>query len=225
MADAIRPQKRDGLGDAIVAGADYYVQDKRQFVGNCVLWWGPDNQGYVCELDKAGVYKGADITDLRDTDVPWPVDVVRASVVQHVRAEGLQRAVRARQQSEPAPPAAPPREMRRASDGTLHKVVEHYGIAGYEVRWTEECTGCTEREDGHLVSGPTGCSECGHTGKRRRVAWVPFDPDDQALVDAAIAAGACDACEDGIQRRSDDNGEDIETPCDECHGQGSGATT
>lgn len=28
----------------------------------------------------------------------------------------------------------------------------------------------------------------------------------------------CSACEDGVQRRADDEGNDVEAPCDECHG-------
>jgi len=83
--------KLDGLGAVIRPEADYYVQDNRQIVGNCVLWWGIESKGYVCDLDKAGVYKGVEVARMRDTDVPWPVDVVLANVVRHVRCEPLYR--------------------------------------------------------------------------------------------------------------------------------------
>ena len=66
------------------------------------------------------------------------------------------------------------------------KVVMHEGFEGYVVRWTEACTGCHETEDGHPVGRyawdskakcdvGSGCHECGYTGKRRRVEWIPID--------------------------------------------------
>jgi hypothetical protein len=75
---------------------------------------------------------------------------------------------------------------RRDHEGNLHKVVMHEGFEGFVVRWTDECTGCTEREDGHLVGEygwdpkakctvGAGCDECGYTGKSRRAQWVAFD--------------------------------------------------
>ena len=50
----------------------FYVQDKRQHVGNCVLWWAKDRCGYTCHLDKAGLYTATECKGMRDTDVPWP---------------------------------------------------------------------------------------------------------------------------------------------------------
>ena len=73
--------------------------------------------------------------------------------------------------------------MRRDSEGHLHKVVMFKGVEGYVVRWTENCSGCTNYVDGHLDNGPHGCSECGFTGRSRREHWVPFD------MGAAQAAG------------------------------------
>ncbi len=40
--------------------------------------------------------------------------------------------------------------------------------------WTEECSGCTEYGDYGAVNGPSGCEECGYTGKRRMSHWVPL---------------------------------------------------
>jgi hypothetical protein len=81
--------KLDGLGRPIVDDADYYVQDRRQFVGNCVLWWCANSAGYACALDEAGVYKGSDVRDMRDTDVPWPIDVVLRNTRQYVDHQKL----------------------------------------------------------------------------------------------------------------------------------------
>ena len=67
----------------------YYIQDTRQFVGNDVLWWGPDRKGYTCKIDQAGLYtKEEAIAQFksRETDVPWPqeyIDGVTSRVVDH----------------------------------------------------------------------------------------------------------------------------------------------
>jgi hypothetical protein len=67
----------------------FYVQDTRQFVGNCVLWWCPDGQGYTCKIDQAGRYTAAQCVGMRDTDRPWRCEVVDAVVVRHVDAQRL----------------------------------------------------------------------------------------------------------------------------------------
>lgn len=77
----------DGQGNALVDDAEYYIQDRRQFVGNCILWWGIDSQGYTCNLDQAGVYTGAFCRGRRDTDIPWPKAYVDAHTVRHARGD------------------------------------------------------------------------------------------------------------------------------------------
>jgi hypothetical protein len=79
--------KTDGLGDPLVAAGEYYIQDSRTTVGNCALWWGPNRSDYLCDLKRAGIYSGADASRMRSTDVPWPVEHVRAVQVAHVRAD------------------------------------------------------------------------------------------------------------------------------------------
>jgi hypothetical protein len=79
--------KTDGLGNALIATAEYYVQDSRTSVGNCILWWAPKGNGYVCDLNEAGIYDGDHVAEMRVTDVPWPVDYVRAHTVTHVRGD------------------------------------------------------------------------------------------------------------------------------------------
>jgi hypothetical protein len=87
VPDAEIPVKTDGLGNALVAHADYYVQDSRKLCGNCIVWWRPKGADYCCDLNDAGVYKGSDVLGMRGTDVPWPVDYVRARTVTHVRGD------------------------------------------------------------------------------------------------------------------------------------------
>ena len=53
----------------------YYVQDRRSYVGNAVLWWG-EKGGYVCDIKKACKYTKEKLLKtfsdgIRDTDVVW----------------------------------------------------------------------------------------------------------------------------------------------------------
>lgn len=85
-------------GAAPALGADlepsmFYIQDTRQFVGNCPVWWGPNGSGYVTRLDEAGRYTEQEAVRqnrTRDTDVPWPcaeIDAIARHTVdfQHMR--------------------------------------------------------------------------------------------------------------------------------------------
>lgn len=85
-------------GAAPALGADlgpgmFYIQDTRQFVGNCPVWWGPNGSGYVTRLDEAGRYTKQEAIKqnrTRDTDVPWPcaeIDAIARHTVdlQHMR--------------------------------------------------------------------------------------------------------------------------------------------
>lgn len=53
----------------------FYMQDSRGYVGNDVLWWAKDGNGYTTDLSKAEVYSREDaqrMHDNRRSDVPWP---------------------------------------------------------------------------------------------------------------------------------------------------------
>ncbi len=60
----------------------YYVQDKRQYVGNSMLWWRPSGAGYTTDLSQAGQYdhKPSD----RDTDVLWSVEYIESVAKLHI---------------------------------------------------------------------------------------------------------------------------------------------
>ncbi len=77
----------DGIGRALVDDAFYYVQDSRQIVGNCMLWWCPDGKGYACDIRQAGQYPGRAIRDLDEVHVGWPVEFVLENISQHVRRD------------------------------------------------------------------------------------------------------------------------------------------
>lgn len=88
----------DALGNALVDTADYYIQDASCYVGDFILWWRPNGSGYTCDVDKAGVYKGADhAINRRPTDIAWPVEHVQAfGIVRVVDSERLKRGNHAR---------------------------------------------------------------------------------------------------------------------------------
>lgn len=57
------------------------------------------------------------------------------------------------------------------------KVVRFERQDGMVVRWTQHCSGCTpgyEESGGAHFERGAGCSECGYTGRSRRVEWVPL---------------------------------------------------
>lgn len=94
---AASPAQALDLGDAEPM---FYIQDTRQFVGNCPMWWGPNGSGYVTRLDEAGRYTEQEAINqnrTRDTDVPWPcaeIDALARKTVdcQHMRTPGARLA-------------------------------------------------------------------------------------------------------------------------------------
>lgn len=65
----------------------YYIQDSRSYVGNSVLWWRENGNGYTTNLAEAmrvtGDWKG------RDTDILWPVDEVDARATRQSDAQNF----------------------------------------------------------------------------------------------------------------------------------------
>jgi hypothetical protein len=56
----------------------YYLQDSRQVVGNYLLFWRIDHKGYTTDIDDAHEFTLEEALSHRDTDVPWPVEEMRA---------------------------------------------------------------------------------------------------------------------------------------------------
>lgn len=53
----------------------YYLQDCRGFVGNDVVFWAKDGNGYTTDLSMAQVYSKEVVQKMhlsRPTDIPWP---------------------------------------------------------------------------------------------------------------------------------------------------------
>lgn len=72
----------------------FYIQDTRQVVGNCALWWSPNACGYTCDLDAAGLYtKDETSKGHRETDKSFPREVVERAAVSHVRVEKMRELV------------------------------------------------------------------------------------------------------------------------------------
>lgn len=71
----------------------YYVQDKRSYVGNAVLWWGKNGNGYVCNIHDAHKYSYEELQNFnpRDTDVIWDADHVMNASKLIVDAQYLQK--------------------------------------------------------------------------------------------------------------------------------------
>lgn len=65
---------------------------------------------------------------------------------------------------------------------TRVKVVRVDEKDGFVVRFTDDGSGCTPgyEESGGAAREGMGCSECGYTGRRRRVGWVPLTEKDAA---------------------------------------------
>lgn len=63
----------------------YYIQDKRQYVGNSMLWWAIGG-GYTCDIRKADAFtiKEADKRTSRGTDVLWPKEYIDSRISHHI---------------------------------------------------------------------------------------------------------------------------------------------
>ena len=82
LAHRVPKPSKDG------GGAEYYIMDARSRVGNCVLWWGVDGNGYTCDLNRAGLYTLAEaLRGDRETDIPIHRDDAQALVIAHVRLD------------------------------------------------------------------------------------------------------------------------------------------
>jgi hypothetical protein len=67
----------------------YYLQDSRSVVGNFLLFWAKDHRGYTTDIDNAHEFTLAEALSHRDTDVPWPVEEMRAAAKLRVDHQNL----------------------------------------------------------------------------------------------------------------------------------------
>jgi hypothetical protein len=59
----------------------FYLQDKRSFVGNDVVFWAEGKSGYTTDVSKAHVFTKDEAFAQhrsRNTDIPWPKEYIDA---------------------------------------------------------------------------------------------------------------------------------------------------
>lgn len=76
----------------------FYMQDARQYVGNSVLFWAKECNGYTCDIGKAHVFTREDLNSRvwRKTDHAWPKKYMDSMVVAHVDAQYIAPAFQVR---------------------------------------------------------------------------------------------------------------------------------
>lgn len=73
----------------------FYLQDSRSYVGNDMLFWAVDGNGYTTDMRKAQVYTKAEAVAQhrqRKTDIPWPKDYIDARTRPAVDMQYVKRA-------------------------------------------------------------------------------------------------------------------------------------
>lgn len=61
-------------GKPIMEEALYYLQDSRNYIGNDMVWWVEEGNGYTTDLSKAATYTSENANRMhtsRKTDKPW----------------------------------------------------------------------------------------------------------------------------------------------------------
>ena len=93
--DKIIKEKRKARLEKLPENDMYYVQDARDYVGNCVKFWGLNNNGYVCDISLAQKYTKEEIikqfSNSKETDVVWSAKHVEANVSKFVDMQNLRR--------------------------------------------------------------------------------------------------------------------------------------
>jgi rubrerythrin len=59
----------------------FYLQDSRTYVGNDIVFWATNGNGYTTDVSKAEVYSKDDAVmqhRIRETDIPWPKEYIDA---------------------------------------------------------------------------------------------------------------------------------------------------
>jgi hypothetical protein len=67
----------------------YYIQDTRQYVGNSVMFWRVDGNGYTTNPDEAWKVPLEKALGHRETDVPIPAALVERIKKYHVDMQDL----------------------------------------------------------------------------------------------------------------------------------------
>ncbi len=72
--------------EAVGGDIFYYMQDKRQYVGNSMYWWAKNARGYTCDIRKAIKFtlEEAKKYSHRETDILWPKDYIDDRISHHI---------------------------------------------------------------------------------------------------------------------------------------------
>ncbi len=76
---------------------EYYIQRHASgFVGNSLLWWTHDNNGYACDIKKARVWSEEESAELIERDAGakytrWPKDRIDQIIQHHVDMQDVHR--------------------------------------------------------------------------------------------------------------------------------------
>jgi len=63
----------------------YYLQDRRSYVGNSMVWWGKNRTGYVCNIHDAHLFTEEEFkAHARVTDIPWRKEYIESHVSHHI---------------------------------------------------------------------------------------------------------------------------------------------
>jgi len=76
---------------------EYYLQDTRQYVGNCILFWSKGNAGYTCNLDNAAVFTKEEAYRRhknRKSDIPRLKSKMDKIALRHVDMQLLNKRVK-----------------------------------------------------------------------------------------------------------------------------------
>lgn len=115
----------------------FYVQDKRSFAGNDILFW-RNGGGYTTDVSKAEVFtkdKAMNLHKNRHTDVPWPKEYIDSHTkpavdMQHVKNKEALKAVGIKLPPDPKPPRQPQRQCP--------------GCGKFIRNWDYMCSGCED---------------------------------------------------------------------------------
>lgn len=90
----IKLEKCDKMVTDEVEEERYYIQDTRNYLGNAMMWWGPNNGGYTADISKAGKYTLEEAKRhhaSRSTDVAWACGYIDAKKVSVIDAQYVSR--------------------------------------------------------------------------------------------------------------------------------------
>lgn len=71
----------------------FYVQDKRQIVGNSMSWWKKDGYGYGCDIRQAEVFTKERVDKLiKDAGYKyraWPKEYIDSRISHHIDMQSV----------------------------------------------------------------------------------------------------------------------------------------